>query len=226
MNPPWNGVSRQYHTARIGWTQRSASGKSIFHKASHVKRDSLLKKCNAKLIISYNRWKCIKKQIIQKKKEENGFLHIIPFTILDYVYFSYAQNHSWFFLMCSSHPTGHIIQSNDKKELRLCLWNMVIQSTLYKRSYFKVTIKRNKKQTKFGKCKNTLRQETDKKNILNKILSTMPKLHTNYYFWKPKTWKWTIMQEEVSGSSTAPNTTRRTSCKPWNSPAYYLKFSL
>ena len=32
---------------------------------------------------------------------------------------------------------------------------------------------------------------------MNKILSTIPKLHTNCYFWKPKTWKWTIIQEEV-----------------------------
>ena len=42
---------------------------------------------------------------------------------------------------------------------------------------------------------------------------------------KTQTQKWTIMQE-ASGLSTAPNATRRTSCKAWNSPADYPKFSM
>ena len=64
-----------------------------------------------------------------------------------------------------------------------------------------------------------IQKHEQSQEIGSKFLSTKPNLHTNCHF-KNINQKWSIIQE-ASGPSTATNTARRTSCKAWNTPAYY-----
>ena len=124
------------------------------------------------------------------------------------------------------------IHGFNKKESKLRLWNMLLQCTWYKKTLFQIkNIERGKITGKIWVMYKNTKTRNDTKNSSPQyqrcVVTTHLWLYQNFTLSlkKTQTQKWAIVLK-VSGSSTTPNSTRRTSCKIWNFPVDSPKFSM